>query len=705
MEPFHVKDSTGKMGQLLAASTSGFSLLCNETLRGCSPPRKPSSDKRNRSREDDKLDYCNHSKRAKPTSPHMRRQTASNSVGSASGLQTLSNSERLRLAKETISSRGLTRSRRASIVVPEHQQPTSNTSFIDKLLPPNKPSVMGTISGSSVTKTVQPQYQNPLGYHPVHLASRIYTPLAILRSHIKGGEHLGVPCHPVTETLVLLRDSNQIEKWKRITTPPAYFNRVEADANIKSYSSSVYSFRRRAADMGLHRSIQDIIRDFDILNSKCKSCLLKASRSSVVPRDWWPVGVKEADDKPNTSIESTLLCNYSPKITVIDLRVMIYDVFKLPSEAAKSVLSKNTSLLHEVSKLCKMWEKERKTVRLPKHVPPQYGPFTVIIGPNERILEMKEGVYYLLDRGTVVKFLTKASHLPQFIMESLVGYNAQDKIKGVVGVSGVCPQGFCIEMEFAGVSLRDVITGDVNCILNKPLIKDKNSHELMQHHIGPSTMKSTLYGVRMLQSTGRLPEKLKHKCKIPISDSYSAVGVANIMRMMLLDQLPFVITEIVNIVTRLSQQGLVNIDIKSDNIVIDGLSGQPKMIDLGLVVPAGTSDELRTVSNCRKDIFIEYPQTAPEFLRGEKCYEAAMTYGLAYMTNDILAILVTRTLDMGAASMSLNLPLRNFMCKAYSQDQKERPRAYLMAPLIGACFPLQDNIAKLFQEPKHTIEA
>ena len=57
------------------------------------------------------------------------------------------------------------------------------------------------------------------------------------------------------------------------------------------------------------------------------------------------------------------------------------------------------------------------------------------------------------------------------------------------------------------------------------------------------------------------------------------------MRNRLLDELPFVTAEIVNVVTRLSQQGLVNPDIKCDNVVIDGLTGQPKMIDFGLVIP------------------------------------------------------------------------------------------------------------------------
>ena len=148
---------------------------------------------------------------------------------------------------------------------------------------------------------------------------------------------------------------------------------------------------------------------------------------------------------------------------------------------------------------------------------------------------------------------------------------------------------------------------------------------------------------------------------------------------------------------------MVNPDIKSDNIVIDGITGQPKMIDFGLIIPLGKRDTARQVSSTEECVYSDYPQTAPEYLSGERCYEAAMTYGLSYMINDVLNTLVTRTGDMGAVSMSVNIPLRAFMAKAYAQNYKDRPRAYLMAPLVGACFPFRDRIAKLFYHPRHTL--
>ena len=87
---------------------------------------------------------------------------------------------------------------------------------------------------------------------------------------------------------------------------------------------------------------------------------------------------------------------------------------------------------------------------------------------------------------------------------------------------------------------------------------------------------------------------------------------------------------------------------------------------------------------------------------GGECQEAAMTYGLNFMIHDVLNTLVMRTGDMSAASMSLNIGLRCFMKQAYAEDFTKRPRAYMMAPLLGACFPFNKEIRKLFI-PKHTI--
>nr|BDT63426.1 MAG: wsv423-like protein [Sesarmops intermedium nimavirus]GBG35593.1 wsv423-like protein [Sesarmops intermedium nimavirus] len=606
----------------------------------------------------------------------------------------------------------LRKKKRTPIVILDHQQSTKRSDYIDELLPP-PPSITTT----SCTQSSAPQQQrknNQVNYFKINLTTRVYDSLSIFRSHIGGGKHLGSSCNPVTETILLKRNCDRVEKWEKLTEPPVYFERVEADANICGGAYSSSSFRRQAAQLGLFESIQNVILHFDTLKRQCNNCIKDTDKTVKVPNHWWPVGIEGSVHQRRTCIDPQLLRTNSDKRKIKDIEYMAREVFKLSDSAIANVLNKTSSLLYEVSAVCNQWHKKRNLLSMPGHVPAKYASTTILIGPNERFLEMRDGVYYMLERGTVIKFMIHPTRFTDFVLETAIGYSIHNNIKGAVGVIGTCPEAFCIEMDFAGVTLQDVINGDLNCVLNHPRAppgapptKTVCQQELIQHHMAPTNitkMRGVLYGVRMLQVTGRLPEPLQEICKIPISDSYTAVGVTHLMREKLLGELPFVAAEIVNVVTRLSQQGLVNPDIKSDNVVIDGVTGQPKMIDFGLVIPVGKRDTAREViSSSSASVYSDYPQTAPEYLMGEKCQEAAMTYGLSYMINDMLNTLVRRTGDMGAVSMSVNIPLRAFMVKAYAQDFRERPRAYLMAPLIGACFPFRHSIAKLFNEPKHTL--
>ena len=591
--------------------------------------------------------------------------------------------------------------KKTPIVIADHQQSTRNSSYIDELLPP-------PLSSTRTQKTIFTRKNKEVSYSNIKLTARVYSSLSILRSHIGGGKHLGSSCDPVMETILLKRNSDQVEKWGKLTAPPVYFERVEADANICGGAYSSSSFRRRAAQLGLFGSVQNVILQFDKLKRQCDKCIERThniGKKVAVPDHWWPVGIEGSLHRHSTCMDPELLRTNSDKNRIMDMAYMTRQVFKLSDSAIFNIMNKKTSLLCEVSAVCGRWHDERSLIEMPRRVPPNYHPVTSLIGPRERFLEVKVGVYYMLERGTVIKFMLQPTYFTDFVLETAIGYSIQGNIKGAVGVIGTCPEAFCIEMEFAGVSMQDVINGDINCILNHPRAHGAPyQQELIQHHMPSTKMIGGLYGVRMLQVTGRLPEELQKTCKVPISDSYSATGVTYYMRKKLLDELPFVIAEIVNIVTRLSQQGLVNPDIKSDNVVIDGLTGQPKFIDFGLVIPVGKSDIGREViSSSSASVHSDYPQTAPEYLRGGNCQEAAMTYGLSYMINDMLNTLVLRTADMGAVSMSVNIPLRAFMAKAYAQDSRERPRAYMMAPLIGACFPFRHSIAKLFDEPKHTL--
>ena len=612
--------------------------------------------------------------------------------------------------------------KKTPVVISQHQQATSNSSYIDDLLPQND-SVVGEPSAKVSSFPQQQQCststvanaaaacrgnQKGTSYFNVNLTARVHTSLSIFRSHIGGRMHLGSTCDPVTETIILQRNSDQVEKWERISSPPVYFERVEADANICGGAESPYSFLRKAACLGLVKSVQDVISQFGFLRRQCTRCIRRTyAIRPAIPDNWWPVGLNGSVQNQGTCMNPDPLRHVTPgKDSLLDIMYLAKQVFMLSDKAISNVSSRKTSLLYEVSKLCKVWQEQRRHLPMPEHVPPEYAPVTVLIGPGERFLEVKLGVYYMLDRGTVIKFMTKPASLTDFVLENAIGYGLQGNVKGTIGVIGTCPEAFCMEMEFGGVALQIVVNGDLNCTLNNPR-KKKSTHRgqqtLIQHYMAPCKMRGALYDVRMLQLTGHLPPQLQSICKHPIVDSFSAVGVVNVMRERLLDELPFVTAEIINIVTRLSQQGLVNPDIKGDNIVIDGATGQPKMIDFGLVLPVGGKDLARIPFSGQANVHSDYPQTAPEYLSGTVCQEAAMTYGLSYMINDMLNTLVMRTGDMGAVCMSVNIPLRAFMAKAYAEDYKVRPRAYLMAPLVGACFPFTDHIARLFYQPRHTL--
>lgn len=576
-------------------------------------------------------------------------------------------------------------------------------------------------------------------FSEVNLRARIYNPLAIFKSTIGGKTH-----EPVMETMLVNRNNKHIERWQNMKHPPPYFNRAEVDAGICGGEDSEHHFMRKAAKLGLSKPIQRIIRSFDKIRDECDATVSRSLNwgKKSVPDKWWPVGIKGGFTHRGQFVDSSPLeeccTNYNDN-KAVSIVWMARNAFKLSEEAVDRIINKKTSLLYEVSSVCYRWEEERKSLPTPDYVPFAYLPFLTMIGPQERFLEVKEGVYYMLEKGTVIKFMTKPSFLSYFVLESAFGFGIQkehrDRLKGTVGVIDMCPAGFCLEMEFSGMSLQDVINGDLNCEVNRPcgvpsaitvpmpvstpsvvprtpgrgyyggVAKPVLSQqpELLQHHMTPSRMRGILYSVRMLQVTGSLPRQCQEKCKIPIADSFSAVGVANKMREKMLKELPFVIIEIANIVTRMSQQGLVNPDIKSDNIVIDGVTGQPKMIDFGLVIPSGNRDRARS-DKTNEDLMInKYPQTAPEYLKGETCREPSMVYGLSYLIFMMLLNISTRTADMSVASMRNNLHLSGLMARAYSHDPEKRPRASEFAPVVGSIFPFNKEIARLFRHPMHTL--
>nr|BDT62674.1 MAG: wsv423-like protein [Metapenaeus ensis nimavirus]GBG35481.1 wsv423-like protein [Metapenaeus ensis nimavirus] len=634
-----------------------------------------------------------------PTRPPIRGGPSTpRKYASFNNQQRSSNDEKLRIAKEMVRRKGgisYCNKRTTPVVFSESQQPTKDCDYIDNLfcLPPERRSSR-TSTVSSTAGSTPPDNANALN----SVVSTQYTPMSLLL----GQAHEKSSSFPETETLVVNKSGLEIKKWGEMKKPPVYFQGAEANTDIRDFKKSDSKFRRTVADLVLSKPIQDIIHEFDNIKSESNNCtktMRTISRSSTPPPNWWPVGMDGSMNKPSTCMDPSLLHKYSLSTTILSIGHLMQDL-GLSHEAQQSVLAKKTTLLYEVSKMCKAMEEKRKNLRLPNYVPRECAPHTIIIDSNERILEVKTGVYYILDKGTVIKFLTKPHDLIHIVMEIAVGNGARN-IKGVVGVTRTCPDAFCVEMDFAGMALRDVLLGDAKVHMSA---KCRNCQQQSNRHYIPSSpMKSVLYGVVMLQKTNRLPPSLREVSNVPITNSYRASGVTKLMRQRLMGELPFVISEMVNIATRLSQQGLINPDIKSDNIVIDGRTGQPKMIDFGLAIPTGSSDPDRVSLKLTEKVYAEFPQTAPEYLRGENCDETTMSYGLAFLIFETLSAITSRTTDIAAACMSINIPLQAFINKAHSHDPNKRPRAYQIIPFIGACFPFKNDIAKLFKDPKHII--
>ena len=113
-----------------------------------------------------------------------------------------------------------------------------------------------------------------------------------------------------------------------------------------------------------------------------------------------------------------LLRASSPKDNIIDAAYMAQQIFKLSDSAVTNVMSKKTSLLYEVSAVCTRWHEERSHLPMPRHVPVEYASETTLIGPCENFLEVEIGVFYLLERGTVIKFLSNPSSFADFVLEA-----------------------------------------------------------------------------------------------------------------------------------------------------------------------------------------------------------------------------------------------------------------------------------------------
>jgi len=527
--------------------------------------------------------------------------------------------------------------------------------------------------------------------------------------------------------MIVERNGMKLTRW-RTTQSPAYFTRVEYDAGLREKASRTSNslFHRYVTERGIIEPIKILLEKYEKLHREATDAISEGLSHKYQVRTWkreklvgwWPVGKDGVIEHSSTCLNTSVFGNMAKGVinsnikwneistrsvrnktsqSIVTLKVLV-SVFRLSDCAARRVLSGERSLLAEVSSQCRCWERQRTSLQVPEGIPSNYIRSTQTISPDELYYECKFGVYFVPGRSSVFKFLTQQTLYSEFVWEVALGLSVEP-IKGVVSIKSVCPEAFCFEMDFAGINLDEVINGDT-IDLRQGSESPATNPPVLQQCMKMSPKLTCLYAVRMIAARGDLQyrDPALSKKVATVYDTYHAGQVACVIREKLLNDLPFTMAEMVNIITRLSQQGIVNPDIKCDNFVIDPMTGQPSMIDLGLVIPEGSTSRTRYTYELG-----QYPQSSKEYLSGKQCTTDTMTFGLAYTFMDMLNTLLLRTGNPGVAAIYYNIEFLEWMASAYSDFPKERPSIVKVATIIGKCFPLPSKVSELFDNPRQTL--
>nr|BDV49859.1 MAG: wsv423-like protein [Penaeus semisulcatus pemonivirus] len=559
---------------------------------------------------------------------------------------------------------------------------------------------------------------------PITLRTHWYSPYLLLKANAKNRHS---PQDGLYETMIVERNGMKLTRW-RTSQSPSYFTRVEYDTGLREKVSRTSNslFHRYVAERGIIEPLKILLEKCENLHKEATNAICDALslKYRVIPHQrenlvgWWPVGNDGMATQSSTCLNTLVFGNLAKNVinsniewngistrsmrnkltqSILTLREMI-SVFHLSESAARRVLHGETSLLAEVSHQCRRWERERTSLQVPDGIPNNYMRSTKTISPNELYYECKFGVYFVPGRCSVFKFLTQQTLYSEFVWEVALGLSVAP-IKGVVSIKNVCPEGFCFEMDFAGINLDEVINGDTNG-LRQYSESPVTNPPVLQQCLKVSPKLTCLYAVRMMAARGDFQscDPVLSERITTVYDTYHAGQIACVIREKLLDDLPFTMAEMVNIITRLSQQGIVNPDIKCDNFVIDPMTGQPFMIDFGLVIPEGSRSRTQYVYEPG-----QYPQSPKEYLSGKECTTNTMTFGLAYTFMDMLNTLLLRTGNPGVAAIYYNIEFLEWLSSAYSDIPKERPSIVDVATIIGKCFPLPSKVSELFDNPRQTL--
>jgi len=257
---------------------------------------------------------------------------------------------------------------------------------------------------------------------------------------------------------------------------------------------------------------------------------------------------------------------------------------------------------------------------------------------NKSVYKIGSRVFYMVKSNTVIKFLSTVNRAEEFLREIYFGLILRD-IKGVVPIEHIYPEVFCYEMPFLGLSMNHVLFEQKIPILQH--VVNRYRHTNIQTLVYDYTLR-------------------------------------------FVKQLPYVIAEMANIFIRLSNQGIVYLDIKPDNFVIDIYTGQPYLIDMELVTFAGTtySDDPFGIDEIYRS---RYPQSPPELLDAKLCDARSMTYGFACHLDSILRSLEAKRYD--TRFLLKNSAYRKWIAEARCRDINVRPHIGDFTYVLKQCFP------------------
>lgn len=540
--------------------------------------------------------------------------------------------------------------------------------------------------------TFSPEKQAYYGPEDVNLAEQ---------SSLKSS---GRVCKPLYERLLIKRSGRDLHNWRKLSGVPYYFKNVEKPPGTVPKPPGV-----------INNGLKKFVDTFEKTRSNYEKMMrFCATYYNDRNTSWLPAGIGQGRLPVKAAKALEMAATRGPGIAfydnyaewmhmrkdcsdntdrLLDAGYLMKQVFELDSQAIQRIESKTSTMLKEVSNKCALLRRKRKTDVVPDKEregasvvsttrSDQSGirqKVCLFIKEEEYMFEVKLGVYFVPSTGKVYKFLVKTANYPEFFTETSIGLCLKEVVVGACGVNAVCPEHFVIEMDYCGPNLGTVLYASSNrqpdeqCIYNAIM------------------MQST--AENMSVSTSNL---IDHIFDGKIRDSYRAALLMEYVReKMIIRNLPFFLSEIINIVTRFGRQRLLNLDLKSTNFTVDWISGSPKMIDLNLVLPVGFSDLSRSEKDITDKTFVDYPQTPPEYLKGEACYESSMSYGLAYLLRDVLYAL-TRTGDHACISLYVNMRLSEWISRAYSESARNRPSPYGAAILIGSAFPFSKKIKDMF---------